>query len=249
VADGRRCMTSVFWPGGLFFFLSSASAGPLWDRGATPVLGDTFAGTSSTGPPMRTSRTRIDVGAGWCLGLRGQRVLVAACATGWHMLASDGGPDIPGRPRRTVRPAGSTTDRVDPAGRFWTGSLEAGEPDRGRLYRWRRRRVHRRGTRASSDFHGATGHRRALGCLVDSRADASTYAFDVIGELGDARPSPTPRPWTGIPEDSGRDTPETSGAPSGTATTCDRSAGRHGAPSRCRCRCRAGRASPRADRP
>ncbi|NUS14943.1 MAG: SMP-30/gluconolactonase/LRE family protein [Streptomyces sp.] len=112
--------------------------GPLWDgRTGTLHWVDIVAGEVLSRPEGAAARvTPLGVQVG-CLGLTADPdVLVAGLRTGWHLV------DLRTGARRLLadpeadRPACRFNDgAVDPAGRFWTGSLEDSEsgPD-GRLY-------------------------------------------------------------------------------------------------------------------
>lgn len=128
-------MTTVFWPG-----RAVLGEGPLWDPRTGTLYwvdiaaGSVFAHAAGSHPP-----TRLELGAQvGCVGLTDDpQVLVAALRTGWHLL------DLPtGRltflaDPEADRPACRYNDgAVDPAGRFWVGSLEDSEKfPLGRLYR------------------------------------------------------------------------------------------------------------------
>ncbi|MFJ6183212.1 SMP-30/gluconolactonase/LRE family protein [Streptomyces sp. NPDC092295] len=128
-------MTSVFWNG-----RATLGEGPLWDARTDTlywvdiVAGVVFAQTSGAGRPRR-----IEAGAQTgCLGLTDDpRVLVAGLRTGWHLLDVRTGDRTLLADPEADRPACRFNDgSVDPAGRFWTGSLEDGEARAvGRLYR------------------------------------------------------------------------------------------------------------------
>lgn len=135
MADGSRNVTSLFWSG-----RARLGEGPLWDSRIDTLYwvdilaGTVFAQAAGTGRP-----TRIDVGTQvGCLGLTDDpQVLVAGMRTGWHLLdVRTGGRTFLAAPEAD-RPACRFNDgSVDPAGRFWTGSLEDGETRPvGRLYR------------------------------------------------------------------------------------------------------------------
>jgi L-arabinonolactonase len=174
-------MTTVFWPG-----RSVLGEGPLWDpRTDTLYWVDIKAGTVFVHPAGAHPPTRIDVRAQvGCLGLTDNpQVLVAGLRTGWHLL------DVPtGTLTFLADPEADRPDcrfndgAVDPAGRFWTGSLEDSEAfPLGRLYR-----LDGDGTYATIDegFYCSNGmdwspDGRWL-YFVDSRADVIyRYAFDV----------------------------------------------------------------------
>jgi sugar lactone lactonase YvrE len=113
--------------------------GPLWDhRTGTLHWVDILAGEVLSRPAGAQSPrvTPLGVQVG-CLGLTADPdVLVAGLRTGWHLLdLRTGARRLLADPERD-RPACRFNDgSVDPAGRFWTGSLEDSEsgPD-GRLY-------------------------------------------------------------------------------------------------------------------
>jgi sugar lactone lactonase YvrE len=128
-------MTSVFWDG-----RATLGEGPLWDARIDTlywvdiVAATVFAQAADAGRPAR-----IDVQAQpGCLGLTDDpRVLVAGMRTGWHLLDIRTGDRTLLADPEADRPACRFNDgSVDPAGRFWTGSLEDGETrPEGRLYR------------------------------------------------------------------------------------------------------------------
>jgi sugar lactone lactonase YvrE len=114
--------------------------GPLWDpRTGTLhwvdiVAGEVLSRDGDTGGGPRVVRVGTDVG---CLGLTADPgVLVAALRTGWHLLdLRTGGLRALADPEPD-RPSSRFNDgAVDPAGRFWSGTLEDDPtgPD-GRLY-------------------------------------------------------------------------------------------------------------------
>ncbi len=127
--------TTVFWPG-----RATLGEGPLWDpRIDTLYWVDIVAGTVFAQAADAREPTRIDVGAQvGCLGLTDDpQVLVAGMRTGWHLLNTRTGSLTFLADPEADRPACRFNDgSVDPAGRFWTGSLDDGEaPPLGRLYR------------------------------------------------------------------------------------------------------------------
>ncbi|MFI0897935.1 SMP-30/gluconolactonase/LRE family protein [Streptomyces sp. NPDC020983] len=135
-------MSSTAGPGGVGVFSDGRhrlGEGPLWDARVRTlhwvdiVAGEVLSRTEGAGA-ARVTRVGADVG---CLGLTAEPdVLVAALRTGWHLLdlrtgalrlLADPEPD---------RPSCRFNDgAVDPAGRFWSGTLEddASGPD-GRLH-------------------------------------------------------------------------------------------------------------------
>ncbi|MEV5752794.1 SMP-30/gluconolactonase/LRE family protein [Actinoallomurus sp. NPDC052308] len=135
MADGSRGLTSVFWNG-----RATLGEGPLWDpRIGTLYWVDIVGGVVFAQVSGADRPTRIEVGAQvGCLGLtEDPQVLVAGMRTGWHLLdLRTGGRTFLADPEAD-RPACRFNDgSVDPAGRFWTGSLEDGETRAvGRLYR------------------------------------------------------------------------------------------------------------------
>jgi sugar lactone lactonase YvrE len=128
-------LTSVFWGG-----RATLGEGPLWDaRIDTLYWVDIVAGTVFAQAADAERPARIDVQAQvGCLGLTDDpRVLVAGMRTGWHLLDIRTGDRTLLADPEADRPACRFNDgAVDPAGRFWTGSLEDGETrPEGRLYR------------------------------------------------------------------------------------------------------------------
>ncbi|GAA3790139.1 SMP-30/gluconolactonase/LRE family protein [Sphaerisporangium flaviroseum] len=128
-------MTSVFWDG-----RATLGEGPLWDARIDALHWvDIVEGTVYTQAADAERPARIHVGAQvGCLGLTDDpHVLVAAMRTGWHLLDVRTGDRAFLADPEADRPACRFNDgSVDPAGRFWTGSLEDGETRReGRLYR------------------------------------------------------------------------------------------------------------------
>jgi sugar lactone lactonase YvrE len=114
--------------------------GPLWDPRTRTlhwvdiVAGEVFSQQDDAAAP-RTTQLGVQVG---CLGLTADpNILVAGLRTGWHLVNLDtGGQQLLGDPERDRETCRFNDGAVDPAGRFWTGSLEDSEsgPD-GRLYR------------------------------------------------------------------------------------------------------------------
>jgi sugar lactone lactonase YvrE len=196
-------MTSVFWPG-----RATLGEGPLWDPRTNTlywvdiVAGAVFAHAAGAHPP-----TRLDVGAQvGCLGLtEDPRVLIAGMRTGWQLLDT--------RTRGLTFLADPEADRpacrfndgaVDPAGRFWTGSLEDSEElALGRLYR-----LDGDGTYTTVDkgFYCSNGMDWSPDgrwmYFVDSRADVIyRYAFDVeSGAAVERQVFADTSPLAGIPD-------------------------------------------------
>jgi sugar lactone lactonase YvrE len=181
--------TTVFWPG-----RASLGEGPLWDpRIDTLYWVDIVAGALFAQAADAHEPTRIDVGAQLgCLGLTDDpRLLVAGMRTGWHLLDTrTSGLTFLADPEAD-RPACRFNDgSVDPAGRFWTGSLEDGEAEPlGRLYRLDGAGY----TTVDEGFFCANGidwspDGRWM-YFVDSRADVIyRYAFDLeSGAVGDRK--------------------------------------------------------------
>jgi sugar lactone lactonase YvrE len=196
-------MTSEFWLG-----RAVLGEGPLWDpRTDTLYWVDIMAGTVFAQAGDAHRPTRIEVGAQvGCLGLTDDpRVLVAGMRTGWQLL------DLPTRVLTFLadpeadRPACRFNDgSVDPAGRFWTGSLEDGETRAvGRLYRLDGDGTY---TVADEGFFCSNGidwspDGRWM-YFVDSRADVIyRYAFDLeSGAVGDRKVFVDTSSLTGIPD-------------------------------------------------
>jgi len=182
-------MTSVFWPG-----RAVLGEGPLWDpRTDTLYWVDIATGTVFAQDAEAPEPTRIDVGAQvGCLGLTGDpRVLVAGLRTGWHLLDLPTGSLSFLADPEADRPACRFNDgSVDPAGGFWTGSLEDGETRPvGRLYRLGGDggyAVADEGFFCSNGIDWSPDGRWMY--FVDSRADAIyRYAFDVESAAIDDR--------------------------------------------------------------
>lgn len=181
MADGSGRVTSVFWKGPAVL-----GEGPLWDaRTDTLYWVDIAAGTVFAQADDAHRPTRIDIGSQvGCLGLTEDRnVLIAGTRAGWQLL------DVRTSDRWFVadpeaeRPSCRFNDgSVDPAGRFWTGSLEDGEARPvGRLYR-----LDSDGTHVIVDegFYCSNGIDWSPDgqwmYFVDSRAEVIyRYAFDV----------------------------------------------------------------------
>jgi sugar lactone lactonase YvrE len=196
-------MTSVYWPG-----RAVLGEGPLWDpRVDTLYWVDIAAGTVFAQAAEAPGPVRVDVGAQvGCLGLTGDpRVLVAGMRTGWHLLdVPTGGLTLLAHPEAD-RPACRFNDgSVDPAGRFWTGSLEDGETRPvGRLYRLGGDggyTVEDEGFFCSNGIDWSPDGRWMY--FVDSRADVIyRYAFDPdSGAIGDREVFVDTSSLAGIPD-------------------------------------------------
>jgi sugar lactone lactonase YvrE len=196
-------VTSVFWPG-----RATLGEGPLWDaRIDTLYWVDIVAGAVFAQGPAVDGPDRIDVGAQvGCLGLTDDPcVLVAGLRTGWHLLDTrSGGLTFLADPEAERPDCRFNDGSVDPAGRFWTGSLEDGETRPvGRLHR-----LSGDGTHAVADegFFCSNGIDWSPDAhwmyFVDSRADAIyRYAFDGdSGGLGDRRIFADTSALNGIPD-------------------------------------------------
>ena len=182
--------------------------GPLWDpRIDTLYWVDIVAGTVFAQAADAHQPTRIGVGAQvGCLGLTDDPpVLVAGMRTGWYLLDLPTGNLTFLADPEADRPTCRFNDgSVDPAGRFWTGSLEDGETRPvGRLYRLGPDGAY---TVADEGFFCSNGidwspDGRWM-YFVDSRADVIyRYAFDVhSGELGDRTIFADTSSLTGIPD-------------------------------------------------
>jgi sugar lactone lactonase YvrE len=180
MADGSGDVTEVFWNG-----RATLGEGPLWDdRTAVLYWVDIVAGVVYA-QQADDAPARIEVAAEiGCLGLtEDPHVLVAGMRTGWHLLDVRSGERTFIADPETDRPTCRFNDgSVDPAGRFWTGSLEDGETEPlGRLYR-----LDGDGTYTTVDegFFCANGidwsPDGSWMYFVDSRADVIyRYAFDV----------------------------------------------------------------------
>jgi sugar lactone lactonase YvrE len=125
----------VFWSG-----RATLGEGPLWDARTSALYWvDIVAGAVFVQPADADRPTRIDVETQvGCLGLTDDpQVLVTGMRTGWHLLDICSGDRSFLADPEADRPACRFNDgSVDPAGRFWTGSLEDGEARPvGRLYR------------------------------------------------------------------------------------------------------------------
>ena len=128
-------MVSTFWAG-----RAVLGECPLWDsRTGTLYWVDFAAHTVFAQAPGAGQPTAIDVWTGVsCIGLtEDPRVLIAGLSTGWHLLDLRTGARTFLADPETARPSCRFNDgAADPAGRFWTGSLEESQTDPvGRLYR------------------------------------------------------------------------------------------------------------------
>ena len=196
-------MTSVFWPG-----RAVLGEGPLWDTRVDTLYWVDIMGAAvfarAGGSP---EPTRIDVGAQvGCLGLTGDpRVLVAGMRTGRHLLETSTGSLTFLADPEADRPACRfNVGSVDPAGGFWTGSLEDGETRPvGRLYRLGADGTY---TVADEGFFCSNGidwspDGRWM-YFVDSRARVIyRYAFDVgSAAIGDRKVFVDTSALAGIPD-------------------------------------------------
>lgn len=196
-------MTTVFWGG-----RATLGEGPVWDqRTGTLYWVDIVSGSVMAQAPEAAEPAKIDVEAQvGCLGLTDDpHVLVVGMRTGWHLLDVRTG-------RRTFladpevdRPACRFNDgSVDPAGRFWTGSLEDSETGPGgRLYRLGHDGTY---TVVDQGFYCSNGMDWSPDgrwmYFVDSRADVIyRYAFDVeSGAAVDRRVFADTSSLPGIPD-------------------------------------------------
>jgi sugar lactone lactonase YvrE len=182
--------------------------GPLWDpRTETLYWVDIAAGTVFAQPADRSEPTRIDLGAQvGCLGLTDDPwVLVAGLRTGWHLLdVTTGDLSFLADPEADRPDCRFNDGAVDPAGRFWTGSLEDGETRPvGRLYRLTGDggyAVADEGFLCSNGIDWSPDGRWMY--FVDSRADAIyRYAFDPgSGAIDDREVFVDTSPLVGIPD-------------------------------------------------
>jgi sugar lactone lactonase YvrE len=174
-------LTSVFWNG-----RATLGEGPLWDsRIGTLYWVDIVAGIVFAQASGADRPTLIEVGAEvGCLGLTDDpQVLVAGMRSGWHLLdLRTGGRTFLADPEADRPDCRFNDGSVDPAGRFWTGSLEDGETRAvGRLYRLDGSGAHTvvdQGFSCSNGIDWSPDGRWMY--FVDSRADVIyRYAFDV----------------------------------------------------------------------
>ena len=196
-------MTSVFWAG-----RAVLGEGPVWDpRVDTLYWVDIMGGTVFAQAAGSAEPLRIAVGAQvGCLGLTDDpRVLVAGMRTGWHLLdTSTGGRTFLADPEADRPTCRFNDGSVDPAGAFWTGSLEDGETRPvGRLYRLAADGTY---TVADEGFFCSNGidwspDGRWM-YFVDSRADVIyRYAFDVhSGAIRDRKVFVDTSALPGIPD-------------------------------------------------
>lgn len=196
-------MTSTFWPG-----RAVLGEGPLWDpRISTLYWVDIMAGTVFAQSTNAAEPTRVHVGAQvGCLGLTDDPgVLITGMRTGWQLLEIASGALTFLADPEADRPSCRFNDgSVDPAGRFWTGSLEDGEQHPvGRLYRLAGDGSY---TAVDKGFYCSNGidwspDGRWM-YFVDSRADLIyRYAFDVhSGEVGDREVFVDTSAVAGIPD-------------------------------------------------
>jgi sugar lactone lactonase YvrE len=173
--------TTPFWTG-----RTVLGEGPVWDARTGTLYwvdiaaGAVFAHTCATG-----ETTAVDVAAQvGCIGLTDDPdVLVAALRTGWHLLNLRTGGRTFLADAEADRPDCRYNDgAVDPAGRFWTGSLEDSETlPVGRLYRLDgdgRYTVADQGFYVSNGIDWSPDGRWMY--FVDSNGDAIyRYGFDV----------------------------------------------------------------------
>jgi sugar lactone lactonase YvrE len=213
---------SVFWSG-----KAVLGEGPLWDpRIDTLHWVDISAGTvfskRSTGGEPTCLALGTPVG---CLGLTADpHVVVAGLRTGWHLVDLQSGHSRFLAAPEADRPSCRFNDgTVDPAGRFWTGSLEDGETrPEGQLYRLDADDGY---TIVDEGFYCSNGidwspDRRWM-YFVDSRKDVIyRYAFDLVsGARPIVRSSSTRHRSKGSLTVYGSTVPATCGAPSGAART------------------------------
>lgn len=180
----ENAAVSVFWSG-----RARLGEGPLWDpRIDTLYWVDIVAGAVFAQGPDAGEPTRTETGAQTgCLGLtEDPQVLVAGLRTGWHLLnLASGALSFLADPEAD-RPSCRFNDgSVDPAGRFWTGSLEDRESEPlGRLYRLDGAASPATHATADEGFYCSNGIDWSPDArwmyFVDSRADIIyRYAFDL----------------------------------------------------------------------
>jgi sugar lactone lactonase YvrE len=188
---------SVFWDG-----RATLGEGPVWDaRLGTLYWVDILAGavyahhagTDTDADADSDIVTRLDLGVQvGCLGLtEDPATLIAGLRSGWHLLDLPGGRLTFLADPEAERPSFRFNDgSVDPAGRFWTGSLEDSETlPVGRLYR-----LDPDGVYATVDtgFYCSNGMDWSPDgrwmYFVDSRADVVfRYAFDAATGVASGR--------------------------------------------------------------
>jgi sugar lactone lactonase YvrE len=196
-------ITTVFWPG-----RAVLGEGPLWDpRSDTLYWVDIAVGAVYAHPGGAHPPTRLDLGAQvGCLGLTDDpQTLVAGLRTGWHLLdLPTGGLTFLADPEADRPTCRFNDGAVDPAGRFWTGSLEDGEErPLGRLYRLGGDGGYTtvdEGFFCSNGIDWSPDGRRMY--FADSRADVIyRYAFDVeSGTAADRRVFADTSALAGIPD-------------------------------------------------
>jgi sugar lactone lactonase YvrE len=135
LADGSGPAPSTFWAG-----RAVLGECPLWDsRTDTLYWVDFTPGTVFAQACGASQAVAIDVATQVsCVGLTDDpQVLIAGLRTGWHLLDLRTGATTFLADPEAERPTCRFNDgSVDPAGRFWTGSLEEGQNQPvGRLYR------------------------------------------------------------------------------------------------------------------
>jgi sugar lactone lactonase YvrE len=136
LADSSGPVTSVFWAG-----RAVLGECPLWDaRTGTLYWVDYTAGTVFAQPAGAGQAVAIDAGTQVsCIGLtEDPQVLITGLRTGWHLLDLRTGALTFLADPEADRPDCRFNDgAVDPAGRFWTGSVEDSQATPvGRLYRF-----------------------------------------------------------------------------------------------------------------
>jgi sugar lactone lactonase YvrE len=135
LAAGNSPVTSVFWAGRALLGES-----PLWDsRTGTLYWVDFSAGNVFAQAPDVGRTAAIDVGTQVsCVGLtEDPQVLIAGLRTGWHLLdLRTSALTFLADPEADRQDCRFNDGAVDPAGRFWTGSVEDSQArPAGRLYR------------------------------------------------------------------------------------------------------------------
>jgi len=133
--DGNGPVTSTFWPG-----RAVLGECPLWDARTSTLYWVDFTANTVFAQGCDASRAiRVDVATQVsCIGLtEDPEVLITGLRTGWHLLDMRTGARTFLADPEADRPACRFNDgAVDPAGRFWTGSLEENQNQPlGRLYR------------------------------------------------------------------------------------------------------------------